>query len=104
MRLDAFCPLHEYDRNACEWTCYDLRREFKKLAHALNVYWYDRKHGVRYTPLATQLRCQECHRWFTKYRAGQVYCTVSCRRRRQWFRYSEKVGPGNRPNVRKRAA
>lgn len=43
VRPSSFCPIHEDLVTMCSYQCLVERVEYARAAHALRVYWYDRR-------------------------------------------------------------
>jgi hypothetical protein len=51
-REHVVCPVHYPLRGACSADCQAQREDYLKAAHALRVYWYQRRLGARPMSLA----------------------------------------------------
>jgi len=50
--MKRYCPIHEYTYWYCSRRCLRQRLALRLVSHALNVYWYTRRHGARPMDLA----------------------------------------------------
>lgn len=75
--LRTFCPIHEYERKACDWECLPARQAYRKANSALHSYWYDwRREGK--TSWRARV-CTGCRHVFVPQNYRQEYCTLVCR-------------------------